>query len=338
MIFIKPEQYKANLHCHSTLSDGKLSPEELKKAYKEKGYSILAITDHERTCNHSALCDENFLTVTGYEAYIRPGKDAVFNVFNREIHLNLFAKKRENIGLVNPNSIYLKYYKKCPEVLSATPKYGSDRPREYTVEYLNEYIDVANKNGYLVALNHPVWSFENQDFLLKLNGLFSMEMFNYGSYLDGNFEYNSALYDTFLRNGKRLFCHSADDNHNRYPFNTPNCDSFGGFTMINTKDNKLTYEAVIEALQNGDFYSSTGPIIKSLEIKDGVAKIECSGVKAIIMNFGAKDCKTKFSATNDDEIFGAEFDLPQDYKYIRFTVRDKYGNNADTRAYFKDEL
>ena len=42
------KQYKANLHCHSTLSDGHLTPEQLKKLYKDNGYSILSITDHER--------------------------------------------------------------------------------------------------------------------------------------------------------------------------------------------------------------------------------------------------------------------------------------------------
>ena len=37
--------YKANFHCHSVVSDGKLTPEELRDAYKEKGYSI---SYHER--------------------------------------------------------------------------------------------------------------------------------------------------------------------------------------------------------------------------------------------------------------------------------------------------
>ena len=46
--YIKKDQpqYKANLHCHSTVSDGKLTPAELKDAYKNHGYSILCITDH----------------------------------------------------------------------------------------------------------------------------------------------------------------------------------------------------------------------------------------------------------------------------------------------------
>lgn len=38
--------YKGNLHCHSTISDGELSPEELIRLYEEEGYSFLAITDH----------------------------------------------------------------------------------------------------------------------------------------------------------------------------------------------------------------------------------------------------------------------------------------------------
>ena len=38
--------YKANLHCHSTVSDGHLSPLELKNLYKSMGYSIIAYTDH----------------------------------------------------------------------------------------------------------------------------------------------------------------------------------------------------------------------------------------------------------------------------------------------------
>ena len=33
--------YKANLHCHTVFSDGKMTPEEVKKHYQEKGYQVL---------------------------------------------------------------------------------------------------------------------------------------------------------------------------------------------------------------------------------------------------------------------------------------------------------
>ena len=77
MDFISPgaPQYKANLHSHSNLSDGRLTPEELIRAYREAGYSILAITDHEASYDHTAASGPDFLMVTGYEAYIRPSPD-----------------------------------------------------------------------------------------------------------------------------------------------------------------------------------------------------------------------------------------------------------------------
>ena len=55
--------YKANLHAHSTVSDGGLTPLELKERYKAHGYSILAYTDHELLVDHSDLADPDFLPI-----------------------------------------------------------------------------------------------------------------------------------------------------------------------------------------------------------------------------------------------------------------------------------
>ncbi|MEM1602650.1 MAG: CehA/McbA family metallohydrolase [Candidatus Bathyarchaeia archaeon] len=39
---------KGSLHCHSSLSDGLLSPDEVARFYAEKNYDFLSITDHEK--------------------------------------------------------------------------------------------------------------------------------------------------------------------------------------------------------------------------------------------------------------------------------------------------
>ena len=62
--------YKANLHCHSTISDGAKTPEELKEMYMNQGYSIIAYTDHDIMLPHFELADENFLPLTGFEIEI----------------------------------------------------------------------------------------------------------------------------------------------------------------------------------------------------------------------------------------------------------------------------
>ena len=42
---VRGNWYKANLHTHTTVSDGALSPAERVEQYREAGYSVLAITD-----------------------------------------------------------------------------------------------------------------------------------------------------------------------------------------------------------------------------------------------------------------------------------------------------
>ena len=59
--------YKANMHMHTNLSDGKMTLEETKKLYMDNGYSIVAFTDHETLVPHNDLSDENFLAITSYE-------------------------------------------------------------------------------------------------------------------------------------------------------------------------------------------------------------------------------------------------------------------------------
>ena len=65
--------YKANLHCHTSLSDALYTPEEVKKQYMEHGYSIVAYTDHDIFVPHPELADENFLPLNGYEIEVTEG-------------------------------------------------------------------------------------------------------------------------------------------------------------------------------------------------------------------------------------------------------------------------
>lgn len=60
--------YKANLHCHTVLSDGTWTKEQVKEEYRKKGYSIVAFTDHRHYGWHPELQDENFLPIAGFEA------------------------------------------------------------------------------------------------------------------------------------------------------------------------------------------------------------------------------------------------------------------------------
>ena len=62
--------YKANLHMHTTVSDGRMTPEETKQVYLAQGYSIVAFTDHEIIVKHNELSDDRFLALTSCEVAV----------------------------------------------------------------------------------------------------------------------------------------------------------------------------------------------------------------------------------------------------------------------------
>ena len=83
---------RANLHCHTTVSDGTFTPPEIKSRYKAAGYEIVAFSDHEVPLPHTDLKDEAFLPITSYEiAFNKPG--LYDNHWTPTHHLNLFSKE-----------------------------------------------------------------------------------------------------------------------------------------------------------------------------------------------------------------------------------------------------
>lgn len=329
------KQYKANLHCHSTASSGKLTPSELKEAYKKKGYSVLAVTDHEFARAYRDLSDGEFLMLTGYEASIRPNPERKVDTYRQEVHLNLFSKEADNERLVCYSPYFGEILKKNGLTCDEVHRVGSERPREYSVEYVNEFIRTARENGYLVSYNHPVWSMEEESRVMAYEGIFSLEVSNYSASLINGLEHSGALYDKMLRRGMRVFCHGGDDNHNREPFGSPACDSFGAWTVI--LGDSLEYSSVISAMEKGDMYASEGPSIYEVFYEDGKVHVECSDAARIILYFGAKSTARVF-AKEGETLTSADLALESRAQYFRVAVIDEKGRIATTRGFFCDEI
>ena len=76
--------YRADLHCHSTCSDGTCSPIELLELAKEKGLSALSITDHDTL---DAYCDETFAKAEQLGLSLFPGVEFSAQFQRRSIHI-----------------------------------------------------------------------------------------------------------------------------------------------------------------------------------------------------------------------------------------------------------
>lgn len=321
--------YKGNLHCHSTLSDGKLTPEQLKDYYKSHGYSILALTDHEHINNNSYLDDKDFLTITSCEVAIKEFQnESTLKNFNMKVcHLNFYAKEQDNVYNFFYNSKYDHF--SAPERRTSFKIPDKDIERTYGGDGINALIKSANENGFFVAYNHPRWSLENYREYSKYEGLWGVEICNGSCNFGGLYEYDINVYDDMLRDGKRLFASSGDDNHNKSD------DSFGTFVMVNADE--LKYSKVIDSLLNGEFYTSYGPLINEIKIKDNKVYISCSDAKRISYS----TCGRRSDSVNAKEnefLNNAVFDVLDTDIYFRISVLDEFGNRADSQAYFLDSI
>ncbi|MBQ3133522.1 MAG: hypothetical protein IJC17_04515 [Clostridia bacterium] len=320
--------YKANLHCHTVNSDGDYTPEEIKALYKEQGYAVVAFTDHEHILDNNALTDESFLAITACEIAIRefPDGSTRTHPMMRVCHLNLLGKDPHR--LLTPC-----YSKKLDHFLNdnIVDKVQFDRDdyeRVYSGEGISEIIRIANESGFLVTYNHPRWSLENARQYLGYKGLWAVEIYNHACNEMGLYEYDINVYDDFLRDGQRLACVAADDAHVAR-------DLFGGFVMINA--DRLDYATIMQALENHDFYASTGPVIRELSLEENVATVTFE--KGVYATMSSNDRRGK-KAVADDPMGEntVSFEIPAGTEYVRFDVVGADGTRANTCAYFLDEV
>lgn len=303
--------YKANLHCHSTCSDGRFTPEELKAMYMEKGYQIIAYTDHGTLRPHNDLTDDSFLAINGLKiGYGEYPKDDVRYSIRRNC----------DIGMLAPD----------PTITTHLPYTRGFYNTETILETMKLYRDA----GYFVIHNHPAWSMERHQDYKPYVDMHAMEIFNYGSYTCGFDEINAHVYDDMLLDGKRVFCVATDDNHNK--LGRP--DSFGGFTVI--KAERLEYKCIMDALFAGHFYASQGPEIKELYVdEEDVFHVVTSPAVRIAITTPTKTCACAYDTEGTGAmVTEAKLKLEPYLKYLRVTVTDAQGKHAYSNAYFVDEL
>jgi hypothetical protein len=339
--YILPENvnwYRANFHCHTTHSDGAYTPEKVKEVYKNHGYSIVAYTDHDVLLDHSDLNDDGFLALTSCEYAINEDGSTfpqIFDVNTGEwqrkkcIHLNIFSKDPHNTFMPG-TAIEQQWILKNRYPDTKCDGYF----RKYTREGINELIKLCNDAGFLVQLNHPYWSLNEREDYINMEGLWGLEILNYGTELETGSEYCPYIYDDMIRHGMYdLKCTMGDDNHN--PGKTGRY-CFGGSTFIGAKE--LEYGQVMDALEKGEFYCASGeddpPQFKALYVEDNIIKIDCSPVNSVFINaYGRADRNIL-----GKDITHAEFPLRESDVYFRITIRDSRGNNAHTHTYMVSDF
>ncbi|WP_172199719.1 PHP domain-containing protein [Saccharibacillus qingshengii] len=248
--------YKGNLHTHSTRSDGQYEPETVIAAYRNKGYDFLCLSDHEIYFKSEAYDDGNFIMIGGYEMACEMSREET----GQQYHLHgLLDRFVEPIGEFEHNEEHAK------------PDYEN-------LNTIQTLIDDMRARGNLVILNHPEWSKNKPTDLLALQGYTAIEIYNHQSELDEAAGCGIAYWDYLLRHGRRIHAIASDDAHGG-AIDAVESEFFGGWVEVQA--DKLEGQSVVDALRKGRYYSSNGPKILDLRVRDGRLEIECSPVKRI---------------------------------------------------------
>ena len=321
--------FKTNLHTHSTISDGKLTREEVKAGYKAAGYQVLCLTDHNVIVDHSDMNEPDFLMLTGME--INYNAVPYRRLDGKTYHFNLIAKRPDNLWSPwNPRGNYPNA-QQYHELIRF-----ENMDIHYDVDATNAMIAKANEKGFLVMYNHPNWSCHSYPDYAPLKGLWGMELRNSECIYLGNNDNNAWVYRELLNLGNKIFPVGTDDMHHPEAL---------GRSWIMVGAEKLEYASVIDALEKGDFYMSCGPEIFDITVEDGKLKITCTDARSIMMETHGRS-GSFVEAEGENWLKEATFDLSDFFKKaegdenccIILTVTAPDGTYATTRAYYLNEL
>ncbi|MBN1445216.1 MAG: PHP domain-containing protein [Candidatus Omnitrophica bacterium] len=202
---------------------------------------------------------------------------------------------------------------------------GIELQEEFDGEGLTDQqiIDRMNLQNAIVIIAHPYWSGVTSGELLRLNGYLGIEVFNTVCNRLLGKGYSTVHFDEMLQTGRKIMGFASDDTHSRK-------DAAHSFIMA--KADSCTKKDILASIKNGCFYSSTGVIIKNLEIAGSSIKVTCPPAEAI--DFIAFNSSGKRFTAEKGEIEHAEYAVRGNEIYIRIEITGRNGKKAWTNPLF----
>lgn len=309
---------KGNLHTHSFWSDGNDFPEMIIQWYKNQGYQFIALSDHntiakqERWYELSKKDIENKV-LEKYENAYGDWVETQTDSTGFRVRLKTFDEYRSKLEepgrfLIVKSEEVTSSYEKKPIHINVTNIQEKIEPVKGSsvVEIMQKTLDLVHAQREKLGIpmfahiNHPNFGYGiSTEDLKKLNGERFFELYNGHPAVNnaGNDEYDSTeiMWDLvnihYLDQGKPLLYGIAtDDSHHYHNFTADLSNTGRGWVMINSK--KLETSSLIEAMEKGDFYASTGITIKKYVVTKNQIRVEVEpeqGVHYEILFLGYKD-------------------------------------------------
>ncbi len=293
--------FRGNTHTHTLNSDGDSTPDEVVRWYREQRYNFLVITDHNFMTPVDGLnalfaADERFLVIRGEEMTDRAG--------DKPIHLCQLGGA------------------------AVRPQGGMS-----VADVLQRDVDVMRGAGGVVQINHPNfgWAIGAGD-LRSVKGAHLLEIANSHPQVNnlggGVVPGVEAMWDGMLSAGENVFGVASDDLHElKRGWSKQAAGPGRGWVMVRAA--QLTADAILGALQRGEFYASTGVELTDIRgnARDMAIVVKAQGTTKYTVQFIGKGGRVlEETATSP-----AQYRFGGNEGYVRVKIIDSNGLMAWTQ-------
>jgi hypothetical protein len=298
--------YKGNTHTHTLNSDGDSTPDDVTKWYREHGYRFLVLSDHNVLTGVDGLnavhgAAEQFLLIKGEEVTNRFG--------DKPLHIN---------GLDVSSVVEAQHGSSVSDVLQRS-------------------VDAIRKAGGVPHINHPNfgWAITTDDLKAVRNDrLFEIynghhQVNNLGG---GGVPGMEEVWDRILSSGKLIYGLADDDAHVFKQPGNPNVPGPGrGWVFVRAE--RLAARPIVEALDRGDFYASTGVELADYQVTEKAITIaiKTEPSSKYRVQFIGRDGAILSEAVSSP----AAYAFKGDELYVRAKVLESNGRIAWTQPVWK---
>ena len=313
--------YKGNLHTHTYWSDGDDFPEMVADWYKSRGYDFLALSDHNIIADHEkwlkvnkskagAVALDKYLRRFGKEWVVVRGEGEA-----KEVRLRTLAEFRPKLEApgrfllipseeITDKNVHVNATN-IRELILPDKSLDTSTSSEI-VKALQHAFDAVHAQRVRTGvpmfahLNHPNfrWAITAEE-LMRIDHERFFEIYNGhpavnndGDELHAGTErvWDIVLAERLGHLGKPVMYGLATDDSHHYHTTDPSASLSGrGWVMVKARD--LSAEAIVAAMEQGDFYSSSGVLLADLKIGSGRIELEVKareGVDYVIDFIGTR--------------------------------------------------
>ena len=281
---------KLGLHTHTTLSDGRATPEEAARIYAAEGYDAIAITDHWKYCEECEI--EGLKIISGCE-YNIGGHDG-----SHVIHIIGVGMTSDPQIPVDWKNMQKTAFLKAAEVIKKIDLY----------------------NGISI-IGHPAWSLNTPEQIIPLGNFDAVEIFNSVSECGmSDRAYSDVIIDQMATAGRLTNIIAVDDTHYYEG------DQCRGWIMVEATD--METPRILRAIKAGRFYSTQGPEVHIEKVSPDKVRVICSPVSKIV--FQSNTTWAAGRTVREDGLVEAEYVKAPDDRFVRAEVTDENGLKAWT--------